>query len=137
MAYDITITATNEVEVSDEVALACQEAYDALKVLPVTRMANILFAPLDADEKTVKIAAAQARKFVKEGKLWAESQLVTVPVLDAQGNETGKTRETHLVFARKGDIKGLPQRVSYRIYVPSLTKGKHGTGINDDSVAAK
>jgi hypothetical protein len=42
--------------------------------------------------------AKAARLFVKQGKAWAATQGLT--------------------FARKGDIKGLPNRVTFRIYVP-------------------
>jgi hypothetical protein len=42
--------------------------------------------------------AKSARQFARQAKAWAV--------------------QNGLAFARKGDIKGLPQRVTFRIYVP-------------------
>lgn len=115
-------------DVPEDIAEELQEAYDALKTLPVNRVVVVDFdgtedyaGPAKQDGKPVTTefkAAWCARRFVKQGKAWAAAQTVTVPVLAEDGETQTGTRESALAFARKGDIKGQPARVSFRIYVP-------------------
>lgn len=127
MALDMTITVTSGVEatdVPDDIAADLAEAYEALAKLPVNRMVNVDFgSPTETDADQIKANAKAARVFVKQGKAWAASQEVTVNVTDDEGNVIG-TRVSPLVFARKGDIKGMPGRVSFRIYVPREGKSE-------------
>jgi hypothetical protein len=98
MPLDMTITATTgprTVEVPEDRAADLQDAFLALSELPVNRQVNVDFPD-----------AKSAREFVRQGKAWAASQTT----LDGD--------PLPLVFARKGDIKGNPTRVSFRIYVP-------------------
>lgn len=48
--------------------------------------------------------AKEAREFVRQGKSWAESQ--------------------GLVFARKGNVKDNPTRVTFRVYAPGSGRGR-------------
>lgn len=98
MALDMTIEVTSGVaatEVPEDIATDLLEAYNALKELPVNRQVSVNFADAKA-----------ARTFVKQGKAWAAAQIPA------------------LTFARKGDVKGNPSRVSFRIYVPRAEKPK-------------
>lgn len=114
-------------EVEADNALDYQEAYESLSKLPVNRVVNVNFpvadyADLKGKDGTVKITAADlaaqdARRWVKQGKAWAAAQEVEVKDKD------GKVlRKSALEFARKGDIKGIPNRVTFRIYVPRAEK---------------
>jgi hypothetical protein len=133
MALQMTIEVSSGVsatEVPDSRAKDLQEAYDALKALPVNRMVTVDFpedgeddyaGPAKIDGKPVtdaQKAAWYARRFVKQGKAWAAAQEIVVPIFAEDGKTTIGSRKSALVFARKGDIKGLPSRVSFRIYVP-------------------
>ena len=92
MALDMRIEATSGVAatvVPEDIAAELQEAYDALAKLPVTRQITVDFP----DE-------AAARLFVKQGKAWAAAQ------------------DPPLTFFRRGDVKGNPTRVSFRIFIP-------------------
>lgn len=93
MAINMSIEVTSGVAATDytEYADDFQEAYDALKNLPVNRAAV-------ADFESV----AKAKAFVRQGHAWAAAQ------------------DPALKFERKGDPKSLPMRVSFRIYVPSV-----------------
>jgi hypothetical protein len=129
MGLNMVIEVTSGVaatEVPADIASDLQEAYDALAKLPVNRMVSVDFTadgyagPAKVAGKVVtddEKAAWNARRFVKQGKAWATAQTVTVPVTDDDGKAIG-SRESALAFARKGDIKGNPSRVSFRIYVP-------------------
>jgi len=104
MALNMRIEVTSGVaatEVDEETAKDLQEAYDALKPLPVNRQVVV-----DFDD------AKSAREFVRKGKAWAAAQEVT--------REDGT--KTHLEFARKGDVKANPTRVAFRIYIPRPAK---------------
>lgn len=117
-------------DVPDDIAAELQEAYDALKPLPVNRVVVVDFTADDAkdyngpakiDGKPVtddQKAAWAARRFVKQGKAWSAAQEVVVPIFGEDGETAVGSRKTNLTFARKGDIKGMPSRVSFRIYVP-------------------
>ena len=101
---DMQIEVTSGVaatEVDEDYALDFAEAYEALSKLPVNRQVSV-------DLPTAK----DASNYVKQGKAWSAAQEVT--------REDGS--KTPLVFARKGDIKGNPTRVSFRIYVPRPEK---------------
>ena len=115
MAINMRIERTSgprTVEVPDDVAADLAEVYRELDGLPTNSQATtdpftaegydgpakIHGEPVDNDYK----AAYNARKFVRQGKSWAETQ-------------TGPNGRT-LVFVRKGDIKGNPTVVSFRIY---------------------
>lgn len=115
MPLNMTVEPTSAVDVPEEVAKDLQDAYDTLKDLPVNRMITTdPFTPDEYDgyQGPAKIngkdvtdeekAAANARLFVRRGKAWAASQ--TGP----NGRE--------LIFVRKGDVKGNPTVVSFRIY---------------------
>jgi hypothetical protein len=129
MTLNMRIEVTSGVaatEVPADVAADLTEAYNALKDLPVNRMVVVDFTadgydgPAKVDGKTVtdaQKAAYMARKFVRQGKAWAAAQAVTVDITDDDGTKTGE-RKSALTFARKGDIKANPARVSFRIYVP-------------------
>jgi hypothetical protein len=82
-------TVTETTPVPDEVAKELAEAYAALKELPNSRQVSVDFA-----------TAKEARLFVRQGQAWAKAQ---TPVLS---------------FSRRGDVKALPTRVQFRIYVP-------------------
>ena len=123
-------------EVPDDIATELQEAYDALKPLPVNRVVVVDFTaedyagPKKIDGKDVtadQMAAWNARRFVRQGKAWAAAQKVTVPIYAEDGETTVGSRKSVLTFARKGDIKGLPARVSFRIYVPRATDSDDAT----------
>jgi hypothetical protein len=121
---EITITPTSGVtlvEVPEDIAKDFQETYEALRTMPVNNMANVDFPEADytATEKLTAAdqAAKAARLYVRQGKAWAASQEVVIPITDDDGNVTG-SRTSALVFTRKGDVKGNPTRVSFRIYVP-------------------
>ena len=115
MAVNMHIESTSgprTVEIPEDVAADLSAAYDALKDLPVNRQvttdpftsegyegpAKIHGEPVTDDYK----AAYNARLFVRQGKAWAATQ----------AGPNGRP----LVFARKGDIKGNPAVVSFRIY---------------------
>lgn len=94
MALNFTEVITSGVaatEVTDEDAKDLQEAYEHLSKLPVNRALSVDFSDAKA-----------ARRWVKVGKAWASGQ-------------TGPNGRP-LTFARKGDIKGMPARVTFRIY---------------------
>lgn len=94
MDMEIEVTSGVEAtEVPEDVAADLTEAYNALKNLPVNRQVSVTFADAKA-----------ARLFVRQGKAWAAAQTPA------------------LTFARKGDVKALPARVSFRIYVPREPK---------------
>lgn len=133
MALQMRIEVTSGVsatEVPPQRAADLQEAYNALKNLPVNRMVTVDFpeegetdyaGPAKIDGKPVDDAykaAWYARRFVKQGKAWAAAQEVTVPIYAEDGETTIGSRKSPLAFVRKGDIKGNPSRVSFRIYVP-------------------
>jgi hypothetical protein len=117
-------------DVPEDIATELQTAYEALQPLPVNRVVVVDFAADDAkdyngpakiDGKPVtddQKAAWAARRFVKQGKAWAAAQEVVVPIFAEDGETTIGSRKSNLTFARKGDIKGIPSRVSFRIYVP-------------------
>ena len=115
MAVNMQIVQTSgprTVEVPEDIAADLSAAYDALKDLPVNRMvttdpftsegyqgpAKIHGEPVSDDYK----AEYNARLFARQGKAWAATQ-------------TGPNGRP-LVFARKGDVKGNPAVVSFRIY---------------------
>jgi hypothetical protein len=116
MALDMTVTVTSGVEateVPDDIAADLTEAYEALSELPVNRMVNVDFGDVnETDADKIKANAKAARVFVKQGKAWAAAHV------DAEGNAAP------LTFVRKGDIKGMPGRVSFRIYVPREGKSE-------------
>jgi hypothetical protein len=94
MALNMSIVTTSGVtatEVPEDIAKDLQEAYDALRSRPVNTAVNVDFEDAKA-----------ARVFVKQGKAWVAGR-------------TG-SHGRPLNFARKGDIKGLPKRVTFRIY---------------------
>jgi hypothetical protein len=94
MALNMRVVVTSGVaatEVPEDIAADLAEAYAALKDLPVNRAVDVDFEDAKA-----------ARVFVKQGKSWAAGQ-------------TGPNGRS-LTFARKGDIKGYPKRVTFRIY---------------------
>lgn len=117
-------------EVPDDVAKDLQDTYDALKSLPVSRVAVVDFTADDATDYNgpAKIdgqpvtddykAAWAARRFVRQGKAWASRQEVTVDAVTAKDGTVTPAYTSPLAFARKGDVKGNPTRVSFRIYVP-------------------
>ena len=95
MAINMKIVQTSgprTVEVPEDIATDLAAAYEALKDLPVNRMVTT-----DPFED-----AKAARLFVRQGKAWAATQ-------------TGPNSRP-LVFVRKGDVKGNPVVVSFRIY---------------------
>ena len=115
MAVNMKIEATSgprTAEVPEDIAADLSAAYDALKDLPVNRQVTTDPFTSDGYEGADKIkgepvteeykAAYNARKFVRQGKVWARTQ-------------TGPNGRP-LVFMRKGDIKGNPAVVSFRIY---------------------
>lgn len=105
MAINMHVVITSgvgSVTVPEDVSKELQEAYELLKGLPVNRA---LSTDPFAD-------ATAARLFVKQGRAWAESQ-------------TGPN-DRQLVFARKGDIKGQPNVVTFRIYE------RRGDGTEDE-----
>jgi hypothetical protein len=134
MALNMTIVVSSGVaatEVPDDVAADLQEAYNALATLPVNRMVVVDFTsegyagPAKVGGKLVtddEMAAWNARRFVKQGKSWANAQEVTVPIYAEDGETTIGSRKSALTFARKGDIKGQPSRVAFRIYVPRASE---------------
>lgn len=94
MALNMRVVVTSGVaatEVPEDIAADLAEAYAALKDLPVNRAVDV-----DFDD------AKAARVFVKQGKAWAVGQK----------GPNGRS----LTFSRKGDIKGYPKRVTFRIY---------------------
>jgi hypothetical protein len=122
MDMEIVVTSGVETtEVPEDAAKDFAEAYEALAKLPVNRMINVNFKPENypATEKQTseELAAKAARQWVRQGKAWAANTEVVLPITDADGNVTG-SRTTHLVFVRKGDVKGNPTRVSFRVYAP-------------------
>lgn len=100
------------VEVPDDMAADLAEVYKALAELPADRCATTdPFtaegyegpAKIDGNPATTEYKAAwNARRYVRQGKAWCATQ-------------TGPNGRP-LVFARKGDIKGNPSVVSFRIY---------------------
>lgn len=121
MPYNMTIEVTSglgTVGVDEDVAAACTEAYEALSKLPVNRQCVLDF---DTPE--------EARSFVRQGKAWAAETEVSVPVKDENGKPTKNVRVAPLVFARKGNVKENPTRVSFRIYPAAAPK--------DDGATAK
>jgi hypothetical protein len=119
-------------EVEKDNALDFAEAYEHLAKLPVNRQVSVDFPVTDytdllKKDGTVKltaleVASAAARDYVKQGKAWAAAQEITVDVLAEDGKTVTGQYTTPLTFARKGDIKGNPTRVSFRIYVPRPEK---------------
>lgn len=102
---DRTIVATEKnysVDVPDDVAAIFLEDYEALSKLPVTRQIQADFKAEDYPDKDGKPskdnATKAARLYTRQGRAWAEAN--------------------NLKFARKGDIKSNPTRVTYRIYAP-------------------
>jgi len=118
MPLNMRIESTNVTSVPEDVATELAEAYAALKPLPSTRMLTTdpftsegYDGPNKIDGKDVTEeykAATMARKFVRQGKAWAESQ-------------TGDN-DRPLMFVRKGDVKGNPTVVSFRIYEQKTQK---------------
>jgi hypothetical protein len=105
MAINMHVVVTSgvgSVTVDEETAKELESAYNTLKELPVNRALSTDPFP----------TAADARLFVKQGRAWAESQ-------------TGPN-DRQLVFARKGDIKGAPLVVTFRIYE------RRGDGTEDE-----
>jgi hypothetical protein len=99
MGVNITITKTSgpgAVEVPDDVAQDCADTYALLKDLPSNRAATT--DPF-ADAKA-------ARLWCKQATTWAEQQ------------------EPALKFSRRGDIKGNPTVVTFRIYEPKPDEGR-------------
>ena len=97
-------------EVPEDAAADFAEAYAVLAKLPVNRQVSVTFTGTIREPKETQeeADARAARLWVKQGKAWAASQIVT--------REDGS--KTPLTFARKGDVKALPARVSFRIYAP-------------------
>lgn len=93
MALNMRIEATNTVEVPEDLAADLMEAYEALAKLPQARQVTVDFED-GTEEENVKAA----KQFVRQASTWATEQ--------------------GLRFARKGDAKGNPTRVSFRIYEP-------------------
>jgi len=118
MQYNGQIVASSGVEVTEVPAEAAEflaESYEALAKLPVNRQVTVDFAgegTKKGKETQAEADAREARLFVRQGKSWAAQQSVK--------REDGS--ETTLVFARKGDIKGAPTRVSFRVYIPRPEK---------------
>ena len=112
MPLNMHIVPTNTVTVPGWVADELADAYETLKSLTVSNMLSTdPFtgedytgpAKVNGEEVTEEDKAAyNARKFVRQGKAWAASQT----------GDNGRS----LVFVRKGDIKGDPAVVSFRIY---------------------
>jgi len=112
MPLNMRIESTNTTSVPDDIAEELQAAYEALKLLPVTRMVTTdpftsegYTGPKKVDGEDVTeeyMAASNARRFVKQGKSWAATQT----------GDNGRP----LTFIRKGDVKGNPTVVSFRIY---------------------
>jgi len=99
MGVNITIVKTSgpgAVEVPDDVAKDCAETYAALKDLPSNRAATT-----DPFED-----AKAARLWCKQARTWAETQ------------------DPPLKFVRRGDIKGEPTVVEFRIYLPKEDEGR-------------
>ena len=86
----IITSGTGAVTITDELAEEFQEAWDAIQAAPKNRA-------LTTDFDT----PAEARDWVRAGKAWAASQ------------------EPQLEFDRRGDVKGLPAQVTFRIYLPN------------------
>jgi hypothetical protein len=131
MAINMRIEVTSGVAataVPDDAAEDFQAAYDALKGLPVNRQATTdpftpegYAGPAKIDGKEVTDAqksAWNARLWVRQGKAWAAAQTVTVPESTDKDGKVTPEYESPLVFARKGDVKGNPTVVSFKIYVP-------------------
>ena len=114
----VTTSGVDATEVPADVAADLAAAYQKLADLPVNRAINVTFADAKA-----------AREFVRQGKAWAATQTVEVPIYDDEGKETG-TDKRNLAFARKGDIKGNPTRVTFRVYLARPAK-------DDDSATAQ
>lgn len=102
-----------DVEVPADIAADMAEVYAALAVLPGDRCANVDFLDLtkEHDETAVSAAITEAKKFMDQAKKWCADHK------DADGNAQP------LTFARKGDIKGIPTRVSFRVYAPRPKTG--------------
>lgn len=115
MAINMHVEVTSGVSavtVPADIAADLEAAYTALKDLPSNRMVTtdpftpdgytgpekVKGEPVSDDYK----AAHNARLFARQGKAWAETQ-------------TGPNGRP-LMFARKGDVKGNPAVVSFRIY---------------------
>jgi len=97
---EITITATNanaieNIPVPEDVAKDLADVYEALSKLPVTRVANVDFETKEA-----------VSLFMRQAKAWCATHK------DAEGNAAP------LTFTRKGDAKGNPLRLTFRVYVP-------------------
>lgn len=88
----VTTSGVGNVTVPDDVAKDLAEAYELLRNLPVNRAVSTDPFP----------DATAARLFVKQGRVWAQAQ--------------SGPNDRPLVFARKGDIKGEPTVVTFRIY---------------------
>lgn len=93
MPLEMVVEVTSNVTLTDELAADFQEAYEVLEKLPSNRTIAVNF---DSEN--------EARMFVRQGKLW------------------GSMQNPALTFARKGDIKELPKKVSFRIYKPRPPK---------------
>ena len=105
MAVNMRVEATSgprTVEIPEDVAADLSAAYDALKDLPVNR--QVTTDPFASE--------SDARLFARQGKAWAQTQ-------------TGPNGRP-LVFVRKGDIKGNPTVVSFRIYEVRETANTEG-----------
>lgn len=95
MALNMSIIVTSgvgAVDVPEDIAKDLADAFDALKKLPSNRAVVVDFEDV-----------AGARDFVRMGKTWAATQ-------------TPETEGGEILFVRKGDIKGEPKRVTFRIY---------------------
>jgi hypothetical protein len=92
MALNMTVVTTSGVsvtEVPEDIAKDLEEAYETLSALQVNRAITVDFPDAKA-----------ARLFVKQGKAWAAAH------------------DPVLVFSRRGDVKTMPERVTFRVYTP-------------------
>lgn len=105
MSRNMSVEVTSGVaatEVPDDAAEDFAEAYETLAKLPVNRQVTVDFtdSPKVGNETQAQADAREARLWVRQGKAWAAAQ------------------DPPLTFVRKGDVKGNPTRVAFRIYLP-------------------
>jgi hypothetical protein len=105
---ELLSTGNPNVDVPADVAADLANVYEALSKLPVNRMASTDFLDLSKahPKEVIDTATEAAKTFMKQAKTWCANHL------DAEGNPAP------LTFSRRGDIKGIPTRVSFRIYAP-------------------